>query len=177
MNASAAVARLMAAFAKELSPETVGIYVEKLADIPPPLLEAACNRLIDTQTFFPAVSEVRKCAARLAGLLPVEPAEALAIVRGADVSYPVFRRDGTPAYTEREWRWPEDIDELTLDTIRSTLEKVGEPADPDGKSHFGWEMGFQKTYESGAEAISRKALADLSAAKLPPPPDQRRLNP
>lgn len=171
----AAVGRLAIAFRQELTPETAALYAEKLADLQPELLQATVDRIIERSKFFPAISELRHCAASLAGLLPPSPAEALAIVRAADKSTPVFRRDGSfTGDTLREWDWPEDIDPKTLDLLRDTLERVGEPVNAEGETHFGWEMGFQKTYETQAVEIERLALADLSRATLPAH-EQRRL--
>lgn len=166
-DAMEAVARLIAAYRQDIKQESAVIYAEKLADIPAELLDAAVDRLINSQKFFPAISEIRHAAARIAGLLPVTQAEALAIVRRADVSRPVYRRDGSYAYTEREWDWPDDLDELTLDLIRDTLQLVGEPIDGEGKALFGWDTGFGKTYEVQAESVTREALANLSHAQLP----------
>lgn len=168
-EALAAVGTIAIAFRQELTPETAALYAEKLADIPADLLKATVDRLIDQAKFFPAISEIRRCAAGLAGLLPPSPAEALAIVRAADRVTPIFRRDGSFAYAEREWDWPEDLHPRTLDMIRDTLERVGEPVNAEGNAHFGWEMGFQKTYEADASEVERLALADLSRAALPAP--------
>lgn len=164
-DAVMAVAQLTIAFRNEtISPESAALYAEHLADIPTDLLSRAVSSLIQSQRFFPAVAEIRERAARLAGLLPPTAAEALAIVRRADVSRPVFRRDGSYAYTEREWDWPEDVDADTLDLVRDTLAKVGEPVDAGGKTLFGWDAGFAKTYDVAAEEIKLHILADLPRA-------------
>lgn len=166
-EALAAVGKLALAYRQELSPESAAVYAENLQDIPVDLLGATVQEIIEHGKFFPAISELRMTAARIAGLVPLAPAEALAIVRRADVSRPVFRRDGTLAYTEREWDWPEDVDDLTMDSIRDTLSRVGEPQDSEGKAYFGWETGFQKSYETTVEPSVTKALRDLSQARLP----------
>jgi len=167
-DATAAVARLVTAYGQEnISEERVALYAEKLADIPPELLRATVDRVIESSRFFPAISELRVTAAGLAGLLPPTSAEALAIVRRADVRIPVYRRDGSLAYEDRQWDW-KGIEDATVDAIRDTLERVGEPCDSQGENHFGWENGFQKTYETVAEPIRQAALADLSQACLPP---------
>lgn len=167
-DAVEAVKTLKAAYPAATIPnETLTIYAEKLADIPAPLLDATVNRVIESSRFFPTIAELRQCAGRLAGILPASEAEALAIVRRADILRPVYRRDGTLAYVERFWEWPDDVDPLTLDTIRNVLERVGEPKGADDQAHFGWDTGFQKTYATEAGTVSQSALADLSQARLP----------
>jgi hypothetical protein len=164
-DALVAVGHLSVAFRQEnITPETAELYATHLSDIPADLLEQTVSSVIQTQRFFPAISEIRERAARIAGLLPPSPAEALAIVRRADVEYPIYRRDGSFAYTEREWDWPEDVDPDALDMIRDTLAKVGDPIAPDEKARFGWEMGFSKTYEADSEAIKARVLADIPKA-------------
>lgn len=167
IDAVETVQRMMAAFRQDLRPEAVVIYAERLADIPIQVLQAAADRLIETHTFFPAISEIRRTAARMCGLLPATPAEAMAMVRRADVRRNVFRRDGSFAYLERSWEWPEGSDDATVALAQSILERVGEPCDADGNDRFGWEIGFQKTYESAFEDATVKALSDLSRAQLP----------
>jgi DNA-directed RNA polymerase subunit F len=163
------VALLRAAFPRENIPETtVALYVMKLSDIGPELLEAAVNRLIEEVKFFPAISEVRHMAAKLAGLLPPSSAEALAIVRRADRREPVLRRDGSLAYEERCWEWPEDITEQTLEVCRGVVSRIGDPVDPRSeKDRFGWESSFREVYDSQVTDISIRLLADLSGAELP----------
>lgn len=162
---------LVAAFNRnnEIQPETLGIYAEKLQDIEPELLKAAVNRLIEDVKFFPAISEIRQMAARLAGLLPPSPAEALAMVRKADVSRPVYRRDGSYAYTEHEWDWSHASD-AEREFCEEVISRVGDSVDfdSDGK-HFGWDVGFQKVADEIASAFSRDLLSDLSHARLPAP--------
>lgn len=162
----AAVGRLAIAYSKDLTPETAALYAEKLQDVPSELLEATVNAIIDSARFFPSVSELRVTAARLAGLMPPTQAEAIAIIRKADQRRTVLRRDGSVAYTEREWVWPEDLDDATYDLMRTVLCKVGEPNDAEGKDYFGWAKDFQSAYEVEAEAVTHKALADLSRAQL-----------
>src|SRR3990172_1780930 len=65
-DASAAVSKLLAAYGKEITQETMVIYIEKLADIPREVLDAAVDAVIESQRFFPAISEIRHAAARLA---------------------------------------------------------------------------------------------------------------
>ena len=166
-EASEAVAKLLAAYRQEVAQETVALYVEKLADIPRPVLEAAVDRIIERGRFFPAISEIRESAARAAGLLPLSGPEALALVRRANVTRPVYRRDGTLAYVEHEWDWGPVGDRLTLELVRETLERVGEPQDGEGKAHFGWDAGFRGTYETAAADATVLVLADLSQARLP----------
>lgn len=164
-DALGAVGGLITAFRQDnVSPETAALYAEHLSDIPVELLSRTVSSMIQTQKFFPAISEIRERAARLAGLLPPSGAEALAIVRRADVERPVCRRDGSYAYTEHEWEWPNDVDRASLDMIRDTLAKVGDPVGQDGKARFGWETGFSKTYEVDSEAVKAQVLADLPLA-------------
>lgn len=170
------VGTLASAFPQATIPETtVALYAEKLADIPPDLLHATVHRLIESSRFFPTIGELRTCAGRLAGVLPASEAEALAIVRRADLSRPVYRRDGTLAYVEREWDWPRDVDPLTLDTIRDVLARVGEPKGSDDQAHFGWDTGFQKTYAQEAVNVSQGILSDLSQARLTGGDDAKQL--
>jgi len=160
-----AVGRLAIAFRQEnITPETAALYAEHLADISADLLARTVASVIQTQKFFPAISELRERAARIAGLLPPSPAEALAIVRRADVEHPVCRRDGSYAYTEHEWEWPKDVDRDALELVRDTLAKVGDPVGNDGKARFGWETGFSKTYEADAEAVKSRVLTDIPKA-------------
>lgn len=162
-----AVKRLMAAFRKDvISEDTAAIYLERLVDIPAELLKATIDRLIDTETFFPSIGEIRRTAAELAGLLPPSPAEALAIIRRADRTEIRGAERGGRGYVEKFWEWPEDLGGAALGLIQDVLAKVGEPSDLNGKPHFSWEMGFQKTYEKEAEVVRRDALADLSRARL-----------
>lgn len=169
-DAIVAVGKLAVAFRQEnIGEDTVALYTEKLADIPAPTLAAVVDRLIETQKFFPAIAEIRHAAARMCGLLPPSPAEIMALVRRADRREVVCRRDGSVAYTERFWDWPEDVDPFVRELAQDTLERVGEPCDENGKDHFGWETGFQKTYETQAEGVTRKVLSNLSNALLPAP--------
>jgi len=165
-----AVARLVAAYRQDgITDETVNVFVDRLSDIAPDLLRATVHQVLERSKFFPSIAELRETAARLAGLLPPTPAEAMAIVRRADVREPVSRRDGSVAYVERYWRWPEDVDPRALELIQGALAAVGEPCDQNGKAHFGWEMGFQNTFEERAEEITRTVLSDLSRARLVAP--------
>lgn len=166
------VGRLMLAFRQEkISDETVALYAEKLADVPADVLKAACDRVIETQIFFPAVAEIRKVAARLSGLLPAAAPEAIAVIRRADRREDVFRRDGSFAYTERFWDWPQDVDQATIDLCVDVLTRVGDPVDDrTGKEHFAWDTGFRQTYAEKLETVSREVLTNLSQARLPAPP-------
>ena len=166
MTSKEAVAVLVAAFRQEQLPATVALYVAKLADIPPALLETTIHRLIDTLTFFPSIAEIRRMAAGLAGLLPPGVEEVLALVRAADVEIPVTRRDGSHAYTERVWHWPDQIPDSTLALIRQVLATVGDPVGSDGARIFAWEQGFKAAYERVAEHETHAALAGLARAPL-----------
>lgn len=165
MTPMQAVSTLLSAFRQEVNPETVALYAKRFADMPPALVAATVDHILDNSKFFPSISEIRVSAVRVAGLLPkATPAQAIAVIRKADVSRPVYRRDGSYVYTEREWSWPDDVDPLTLDAIRDVLAEVGEPVNAEGAAHFGWEMGFQKTYEAKVEEITKAAVVDLSHA-------------
>lgn len=167
MTAKEAVAILVAAFRQEqISAPTVALYVAKLQDIPSPLLEATIRRAIDTATFFPSIAEIRQMAAGLAGLLPPGVEEALAVVRAADTEIPVTRRDGSLAYTERVWDWPDDISETLLALIRRVLATVGDPVGADGTRIFAWEQGFKAAYERVREHETHAALAGLARAPV-----------
>ena len=165
-NATKAVAVLMSAYRQDNLPEeTIALYESKLGEINPQLMEAAIHRVLERHEFgFPAIAVIRRHAAELAGVLPPSAAEALAIVRLADVERPVCRRDGTYTYTEHEWHWPEDMSWTVRGLIRATLSKVGDPLDHDGKRQFGWDQGFQKAYEHEVATVE----VDLSQAALPP---------
>lgn len=166
-DAAEQVALLKAAFPRtELSRETLAIYATKLADIDGQLLAAAVNRLIEDVKFFPTIAEIRKMAARLAGLLPPPAAEALAIVRRADRREKVYRRDGSVAYEERYWEWPSDVDKNTIDVCCNIIERVGDPVKDTDEDHFAWDTGFRDVYDKESEAVSSRLLADLSAARL-----------
>lgn len=163
------VARLRAAFPNERMPEeTFAVYIEQLGDVEAELLREAVSRVIAESRFFPRIAEVRIAAARLAGLLPPTPAEAVALVRRADVSETIMRRDGSVAYTEHFWRWPEDADPAHVAFCEDVLARVGDPVDHsgNGERHFGWDTGFQKTAEAEVQVREREAVADLSGARL-----------
>lgn len=163
-----AVGFLVSAYGREnVTEDQVNAYVDALGDVDGELLMATARRLVRTHKFFPAISEIRHEAARIAGVMPVSKAEAMAIVRRADRSESVFRRDGTLAYTERYWEWPEDVTEGTMNLIRIALSKVGEPVNADGKPLFGWELGFQEIYERESGEEMKRMLTDLSRARLP----------
>ena len=87
------------------------------------------------------------------------------MIRAADIERPVMRRDGSYAYTEREWDWSLAPHSM-LPLLRATLGKVGDPVSYD-KRVFGWEQGFKAAYERLAREHTAKALADLSRAALP----------
>lgn len=168
MTPKEALAVLTAAFLpnKELPRPTVELYAAKMGDIHPDLLERVIHRLVERSKFFPAIAEIRTTAAELAGMLPMATEEAMAIVRAADFERPVFRRDGTYAYTEHEWRWPDDLSWPALGVIRAALSKAGESVTLEGKRVFGWELGFKAAYER--EAVQVVADLDLREA-LPAP--------
>lgn len=169
-----ALGALVAAFRIErLESETIALYEAKLRDIHSDLLERAVHRLIERAKFFPSIAEIRTAAAELAGVLPMAAEEALAIVRVADVERPVYRRDGTLAYTEHEWQWPEDLSWPALGVIRAALSRAGESFAQDGKRVFGWEQGFKAAYER--EAVQVVATLDLREARALTAPEQKAL--
>ena len=175
MTPREAVAVLVAAFSRErIQGPTEELYVKSLSDIPEGLLAQAVTRIVQGSRFFPTVAELRETAARIAGLLPATPAEAVAIVRRADVEQSVFRRDGSFAYTERYWQWPEDVPEVTLRAVKTSLAKVGDPYDGSGKAKFGWDTGFSKTYEIIAEEHGQKVLEDIGKALKSLPEEKRK---
>ena len=171
MTPKEAVAVLAAGFLRDrvLPPETVEIFASKLSDINPVLLEATIHRLLEQARFFPTIAEVRQTAAALAGVLPAATEEALAIVRAADVERPVYRRDGTYAYTEHEWRWPEGLSWKTLGVIRAALSKAGESIDGEGKRIFGWESGFKAAYEREVQEVVASLDLRHATRALPTP--------
>lgn len=173
-HAAQAVSRLIGAYGSDITQERAAIYVERLSDIEPELLGKAVNEILDKQKFFPAISEVRQAAGGLARLTCALPPAANEIIRQADVRRPVYRRDGSFAYTERVWEWPE-MNAATREAVEAALAQVGEPCDEIGEARFGWEMGFQKVYEVEAQAVNAKVLADLSFARLPAPKPQTAL--
>lgn len=152
---------------EKISEETVRLYVAKLADIDPALLAATVDAVLSATRFFPSLAEIRQTAARLAGVLPMPAEQAAAVVRSANRSIEIRRRDGSHAYTEHVWEWPESLSGRDLDTIRRALSAVGDPLGPDERPVFGWERGFQTTYERIAQDVMAHALEDLSHAALP----------
>lgn len=170
MTPKEALAMLSASFRdKELTRETINVYVKHLSAISPASLKAAVTLIVSTSRFFPSIAEIRQAAATACGLMPMGVEEALAIVRQSDRERPVFRRDGTPAYVEREWVWPEDLPEEDLAVIRAALHRVGESVDVDGRRVFGWEQAFKAAYERISGVVV--SALDLSVARpraLPP---------
>lgn len=168
MTVKEALATLFSAFPddRHAQPETIRLYERKLSDIPGPLLETTINKLVDTAKFFPSIAEIRHIAAGLAGLLPAPAEEALAIIRRADVREPVLQRDGSFAYTERYWRFPENLSGPTLKAIEAALERMGDSVTSAGKDIFAWESGFKAVYGAVASDQTALALEDLSQVKL-----------
>src|SRR2546426_4535035 len=139
-DAAAAVAKLADVFRQDLTEGSTAAYASALSDIPAGLLEQAVNSIVAGSKFFPAVAEIRREAARIAGVLPPTAAEALALIRKASISRPVYRRDGSFAYTEHEW--DRDVLEQGGDAVHEALSRVGDPLDTEGKPHFAWDTGF-----------------------------------
>lgn len=152
---------------EKISEETVRLYVAKLEDIDPALLAATVDAILSASRFFPSLAEIRQTAARLAGVVPMPAEQAAAIVRSANRSIEIRRRDGSAAYTEHVWEWPESLGARDLATIRLALSSVGDPLGPDERPVFGWERGFQSIYERIAQDVMAHALEDLSHAALP----------
>jgi hypothetical protein len=169
MRPKEALAVLVAAFSREkIEPVTVGLYVEKIKDIPPDVLAVTVNRLVETAKYFPAIAEIRETAAKVCGRLPASPAEALGIIRKASIAEPKYDRAGRYCYTEYSWEWPK-MSEATAAAVRDCLQRCGDPVDGNGKEKFGWETGFTKTYETVYVEHAQRALANLSQASLPAP--------
>lgn len=167
MQAKEALAVLVASFRQEkIEPETIKVYVKHLQDIPGPLLDQTISHLVRGAKFFPSIAEIRETAAGLCGLLPVSPAEALAIVKQADVAEPKYDRAGRYCYTERYWQFPKGLASATGEAIHAALASVGDPYDANGKAKFGWEQGFSKSYETHAEESKRYVLANLKTLAL-----------
>lgn len=162
------VGRLVSAFGKDdVSEERVSIYVDALCDVDDALLREAIDAVIRGSRFFPTVAEVRHTAASLAGLLPPSPAEAMAIVRQANRCEIRGNERGGNGYVEKFWDPPEHVKPRDWEMIQAVVARVGEPSDITGKPHFGWEQGFQKTYEVEAKKVETEVLSDLSVARLP----------
>lgn len=170
------VAKLAAAFRKDqIGQDTVAVYVEHLDPIDPKLLQAAVEKVIAHATFFPSIAEVRHAALSIAGLLPPSKAEAMAIIRQADVKRPLLRRDGSFVEMEKLWEWPEGLSAVARRVCEETLAKVGEPSDEDCRPYFGWENGFQQTYELVASEVLAQSMKQIHMARLPEPPKVKAL--
>lgn len=170
-----AVETLVAAYQKDLTPETIGVYAAALADVDGDLLAEAVRQSIATSKFFPAIAELRRNAARIAGLLPPSSGEVLAMIRRADVRESIYRRDGSFAYTERYWRWPDEADPETIAVCEEVLRKAGEPCDEAGEDIFGWDTNARKVYEAELPALEALALANLSSVRMLPGKEPKRL--
>lgn len=172
MTPKEALAVLAATFLpnKDLPHPTVEIYVAKMGEINPPLLTETIHSLIERARFFPSIAEIRQTAASLAGVLPIGADEAVAIVNQADVTRPVYRRDGTHAYDEQEWQWPEGLTWRSLGTIRAALARVGESRDDSGRRRFGWEQGFKSAYEAEVHDVVMNLNLRHAAKALPNAP-------
>lgn len=163
------VGKLVSAFGVAVDTDRVEIYVLNLSDVNPPLLEAAVNRVIGTAKFFPSIAEIRHAAAVLTGLLPPTAAEMVAIVRRADRTEVRGAERGGRGYVEKFWDWPADLPRSHRKLAEETLAKVGEPSDVEGKPLFGWETGFQKTYEVAREADAAEVARTCLAWAAPVP--------
>ncbi len=60
---------------KQLSRQSLQVYLENLADIPSQILDAAVRAHIQSNPFFPRVSELRQAARKLTGGQPFEALE------------------------------------------------------------------------------------------------------
>lgn len=161
-----AVETLIAAFQKDVTPDTVGIYASALSDLDPELLAESVRQSIATSKFFPTIAEIRRAAARIAGILPPSSGEILAMIRRADVRESIYRRDGSFAYTERYWRWPGEATRETVAICEEVIRKAGEPCDEEGNDIFDWDLGARKVYESELPALEAASLANLTNARL-----------
>lgn len=160
------VGRLISAFGATVAEDRVEVYVNELSTVPGDVLHEAVTAIIRRSKFFPSVGEILDSALAVCGLLPPSAAEIIALVRQADVREPVYRRDGSLAYTERYWRWPEGADPQAVKLAEAVLARVGEPCDEDGREHFGWDTGFQKTCEPMVQDVKQVWLADPSRLRL-----------
>jgi hypothetical protein len=74
---TAILAPLALAFRAEVDVPTFTVYARALADVPPPLLQAATNRALRTRRFFPTVAELLEdaeaCRLALAAGVPFVP--------------------------------------------------------------------------------------------------------
>lgn len=173
MTTADAVSALAAAFQKELTPDTVAIYLSAFADIEPALLAESVRQSIATCTFFPAVAEVRRAAARLSGSLPPSAAEILGIIRHSDTREWAYNPNGSTL--RHSWKWPADLDARTLRICEAIAHRIGTPCDEGGEDVFGWQQDVRKAYESELPALEAEALLNLSAARLLSGREQRRL--
>lgn len=164
MNPKKAIAVLRAAFrVNDFEEPTIRLYEESIRDIPPALLSETVQRLVQHSRFFPSIAEIRDTAAAISGLLPAGAQEALEVIRQADAEESVYRRDGSLAYTERYWRWPEGISPATWLAIKATLARVGDPVRKDERV-FAWDGDFKKVYEGQAKAIGTELTKDIGKA-------------
>lgn len=130
-------------------------YVEAIEDLEPNLIVAALLAIRRQSRFFPRPAEIRERVDQLAGRALPSPEEILAVIRRADIEVPVCRRDGTLAYVERSWEWPEDVPESTLACARRVILECGDPI-RDGTRVFGWEQQ--------AKAIAGKVVQEQQRA-------------
>lgn len=164
------VGRLMAMFRQEnVTDEAISGYADRLVNVPPDVLKAAVDRIVDQSKFFPSVSEILDSCLAVCGCLPPTPAEALAIVRRADRTEVRGTERGGRGYVEKFWDWPQEVSDRTVELIQGVLSKVGEPSDMEGKPHFSWEIGFQKTFEPEAQEARLKALRNVGQLQLSAP--------
>ena len=170
MKPKEALAILKAAYPRGDFPlESERLYDLALRDIPAAVLAAATHRLVRSGgEFFPSIAQIRRTAASLCGLLPPTPAEVLVVLRRADTTIPMRRSDGSVAYEERVWDWPDDADPLAVACAQEALAKAGEPRDGEGAMRFGWETAFQQVCGEVVERHAAAAMDDLSTAALAP---------
>ena len=169
MTPKEAVALLVAAYRQEeIESPTVKLYESSLKDISPDLLAQTVQSVVRSSRFFPSIAEIRETAATLAGVLPPTAEEAMALVRQADVEEAIYTRDGEYRYTERYWRWPEDIPPKTIALLEHVISKAGDPVNGRNEERiFAWDTDFKRVYGNVAEKQKQLALADLSRAALP----------
>jgi len=165
-DAVTAIGIMAAGTGIQLPQDRVEFYVDALTPIAPAvLLEAA--KILARGRWFPPLGEVEDKCLELVGALPPTAEELAAIVRKADVREAITRRDGSVAYHERFWRWPE-MTRAAKEAIDRTLAVVGEPADQNDRDHFGWHQDFKKIAEKKRLEVRDEEVKALPMAQLPP---------
>ena len=94
VGAVAAVAVLEAAFPQRIPDDTLGLFVDALADLPDGLLLAAVKELVLTSKFVPTIAEIRDAA------IPDEHCSAGAAWREVTVACRTLGRAGVPGWSD-----------------------------------------------------------------------------